>query len=488
MHQYRPDGSEVTPPPAFDSPDTTIDPGPDAIDPNDTVEQVRAPSGGTQEITYKVQSASTIDGAAAEPFAIAAAAPLDPLVSPTVRPDAQASPAGAVSCSTPVTISSTLANASPDLDASSAAVGIELPAGVELVSGTPTQSVSGGTLETGSTSEEHIWTVEATSDGSKVITIAGVGEAYDTSFRREDTVMINADCTPPGTTIDSGPAGPTNDATPRFTFSAQAGGGGFECAIDGGAFSPCRSPHALGSPLSDGPHTFRVRAKDAVGNVDVSPATRAFTVDTVAPDSAIISGPPERTRSSIAVFAVSATEESTLECSFDGRAFSPCQSPIRYGDLFRGVHTFRVRARDAAGILDPTPATRRFRVDRGVTGAALRGEFQRPGRRLTLRLIVGLGEPGEVELAARVRLAERSASLGPTTISLASAARTSTTLRASHTLNRRIDRALKRGRPVEIDAVGRFTDELGNQLTLHRTIRLRKGSRSMASLRLAGAG
>ncbi len=35
---------------------------PDAIDPNDTVEQVRAPAGGPQEIIYKVEAASTIEG------------------------------------------------------------------------------------------------------------------------------------------------------------------------------------------------------------------------------------------------------------------------------------------------------------------------------------------------------------------------------------------------------------------------------------------
>ncbi len=50
--------------------------------------------------------------------------------------------------------------------------------------------------------------------------------------------------------------------------------------LDGGAWIPSTSPK-LYSGLGDGPHTFDVRATDAAGNVDLSPASFAWTVDTI---------------------------------------------------------------------------------------------------------------------------------------------------------------------------------------------------------------
>ncbi len=81
LHQYTGDGTEVMPPPA-----PPHGGGPDALDPNDTVEQVRAPSGGPHTITYKVEAASTVEGTGAEPFALAGAAQLTQLVPATVDP------------------------------------------------------------------------------------------------------------------------------------------------------------------------------------------------------------------------------------------------------------------------------------------------------------------------------------------------------------------------------------------------------------------
>ena len=92
------------------------------------------------------------------------------------------------------------------------------------------------------------------------------------------------DTTAPVVSIESGPSGLTNNSTPTFTFSSEAGSG-FECSIDTGtpAFGPCSgaNSHTPSSPLADGPYTFRVRARDAVLNESV--ATRSFTVDVSAP-------------------------------------------------------------------------------------------------------------------------------------------------------------------------------------------------------------
>ena len=59
-----------------------------------------------------------------------------------------------------------------------------------------------------------------------------------------------------------------------------------------------------------------------------------------------------------ATFTFSSNEDdSTFECSLDGSAFAPCTSPVVYGGLAAAAHTFAVRAVDAAGNVDPTPAT-----------------------------------------------------------------------------------------------------------------------------------
>ena len=52
----------------------------------------------------------------------------------------------------------------------------------------------------------------------------------------------------------------------------------FECRIDGGAYAPCTSPTTLNG-LTAASHTFDVRAKDAAGNLDPTPATYTWTVN-----------------------------------------------------------------------------------------------------------------------------------------------------------------------------------------------------------------
>ena len=85
---------------------------------------------------------------------------------------------------------------------------------------------------------------------------------------------------PPETTITTGPSGGTNDPTPIFAFSSSDAGSSFQCKLDAGAYTACSSPKTT-AHLEDGAHTFSVRAKDPFGNLDLTPATRSFTVRTV---------------------------------------------------------------------------------------------------------------------------------------------------------------------------------------------------------------
>src|SRR6185369_12991942 len=100
------------------------------------------------------------------------------------------------------------------------------------------------------------------------------------------------DTVAPDTQITSGPSGTVAATSATFGFSLVSAetGATFQCSLDGGAFAGCTSTTAY-SALAQGAHTFAVKGCDAIGNCDASPATRAWTVDTVAPDTQITSGP-----------------------------------------------------------------------------------------------------------------------------------------------------------------------------------------------------
>ena len=85
------------------------------------------------------------------------------------------------------------------------------------------------------------------------------------------------DETPPQTTIDSGPAGTTTATSATFSFSSSKADSTFQCRLDGGAWAACTSPSTR-SGLAPGTHVFEVRATDAAGNTDPSPAGRGWSV------------------------------------------------------------------------------------------------------------------------------------------------------------------------------------------------------------------
>ncbi len=84
--------------------------------------------------------------------------------------------------------------------------------------------------------------------------------------------------TAPKASITSGPSGGSviHDPTPTFAFKSSRIGSTFQCRVDGGALKACSSPFTTAT-LSNGGHSFSVRAIDAAGNVSAFVA-RSFTV------------------------------------------------------------------------------------------------------------------------------------------------------------------------------------------------------------------
>src|SRR4051795_6786157 len=96
-----------------------------------------------------------------------------------------------------------------------------------------------------------------------------------------------ADTTAPNTTITSGPTGTTTDNTPTFAFTASESASTFQCQLDSGAWAACTSPWTT-KALTDGVHGVAVRATDAAGNTDATPATQSFSVAAAAAPQTLI--------------------------------------------------------------------------------------------------------------------------------------------------------------------------------------------------------
>ncbi len=199
-------------------------------------------------------------------------------------------------------------------------------------------------------------------DGPYTFSVRAVNTQYPDAPATTRTFVVNTAA--PNTTITAGPSGLVNDATPTFSFTASEPGSTFECALDStaaNAWSACTSPHTTAT-LTQGAHTIFVRAIDAAGSVDATPASRAFTVDTVAPDTTMGSGPTGPTASTSATFTFTSNDAgATFQCALDGAAFAAC--PVSYTGLSQGAHTFQVRAVDAAGNMDASPDSRTWTVD-----------------------------------------------------------------------------------------------------------------------------
>ena len=196
---------------------------------------------------------------------------------------------------------------------------------------------------------------------------SGDGDVVLTDEAGVDSVTLceTQDLTPQ-TAIVSGPPSGALIASKTTAYSLTATEpSSFELSVDGGPFAPCPatcSPPALG----DGAHTLAFRAVDTDENLlaDLTPATRTLVIDTTPPVTTIRGQAKFKTKKKSAKvkFTLGASEAGAgFECSLDGAPFAACSSPFT-AKAKRGKHTLRVRASDAAGNVDDTPAARAFKV------------------------------------------------------------------------------------------------------------------------------
>lgn len=152
------------------------------------------------------------------------------------------------------------------------------------------------------------------------------------------------DTVAPDTSITARPTNPSNNASPSFSFSSDEADSTFECKLDGDSFGACTSPKSLSS-LSDGSHTFSVRATDGAGNTDATEATYTWTVQTIVDNVAptVISvSPAHRTAGVAPSTNVTATfSEDMNPSSISGQTFklfvagSPVSAQVTYDQASR---------------------------------------------------------------------------------------------------------------------------------------------------------
>ena len=97
-------------------------------------------------------------------------------------------------------------------------------------------------------------------------------------------VPVVTDELPPETALDGTPNSTTGSLVATFEFSGSDNLSPvtFECSVDGGSYVSCASPFST-STLSVGSHTFAVRAVDALGNIDLTPASYSWTIESGLP-------------------------------------------------------------------------------------------------------------------------------------------------------------------------------------------------------------
>lgn len=157
------------------------------------------------------------------------------------------------------------------------------------------------------------------------------------------------------------------------------------------AWQACTSPATYDNLSESGalPYTFFVRAVDSgdnaidattclsvtctpaatdVPDLDQTPASATFKVDTVVPNSFIFEGPSDGSGSPVVsqprvTYTIDASESGvSYRCQLDGQTLACDQGQVTLTNLTGGNKVFAVKVTDPAGNEDPSAATKQFTV------------------------------------------------------------------------------------------------------------------------------
>jgi hypothetical protein len=203
--------------------------------------------------------------------------------------------------------------------------------------------------------------------------------------------------TPSDPVITNPPPNPDNDPTPTFSFTSDEGST-FRCEMDGGAFVVCESPWTYSdSDLTEGTHTFSVKAVDALDN-ESGITSYDWTIDLTEPTTSITATPTNPSGDSSPSFSFTSSEAgSSFECALDGGALSSCPNPKSYFSLADGSHTFTAREIDLAGNTDATPASYTWAIDTSAPVVTLSSPADGSATSNVTPAISGLADTGPAD-------------------------------------------------------------------------------------------
>lgn len=198
---------------------------------------------------------------------------------------------------------------------------------------------------------DHTFTMRAEKDG--------VSEEISYSWTISDAVMTRFSATP---------SGYSNDENPYFSWQNAGPVSDVDCKLDSAAWAPCDSLTEQQVSVSDGAHTFSIRARDAE-NVQQTPVTSySWTVDSTPP--VITNDLPQIVTSFPHDLHFTTDEElDYLSCRIDSGLWEGCRDGLTLSGLSDGVHTLRVEAEDLAG--NDFEDDYVFNVDIGATVATI---------------------------------------------------------------------------------------------------------------------
>jgi hypothetical protein len=204
-------------------------------------------------------------------------------------------------------------------------------------------------------------TVSGLSEGAHTFTVS-ITSATTGVPPQPISSQWTVDLTPPTTQITGKPPALSTSKTSTFTFTSPDPTATFRCTLNGSTPAACTSPLTY-TGLADATRSLLIQAVDPAGNVDTQAQPIVWTVDSTPPDTTI-ANPGNLIGKDVVDFSFSSSEAgSTFQCSFRTAAFVPCTSPYPVDVPGSGSHTFKVRAIDAAGNVDPTPATHTWTSD-----------------------------------------------------------------------------------------------------------------------------
>ena len=121
-----------------------------------------------------------------------------------------------------------------------------------------------------------------------------------------------------------------------------------------------RARAAAYTGLAEGRHVFEARAADGRQRRP-APAARSWTVDVTAPETVLAAGPPEGASACARGAVTSRRSPARRSSAGSTAAWAACATPLALASLALGRHAVEVRALDAAGNVDATPAVRAWR-------------------------------------------------------------------------------------------------------------------------------